>query len=345
MKRVIAYILIFICGMTYNCSAQADIHYSQFYETALLRNPALTGVFDKNYKVSAYYRSQWSSITSPYQTMQISGEYRLSMGHNSNDFLSLGLLGYNDIAGELEQKITGGYMSVNYNKSINTNNNSYLSVGFVGGALQYSFDPSKATFDNQFQAGVYDPTNPNMENIPEPRMNITDVGAGINYNFTAGNSQEATYMLGISGYHFSQPLFSYFKTFSYTQNIRWNLNAAMVRELNENVILQVHANYAQQGSYSEIIACALIGWRTFEAFSETSFEIYGGVGYRYQDAVVPIVKLRFKRASFGISYDVNTSKLQKASNSQGGLEITATLTGNYPPSRGAYRKTVCPRFN
>ena len=49
--------------------AQADIHFSQFYENSILRNPALTGVSSDNYKVVAYYRNQWSSVTNPYETM------------------------------------------------------------------------------------------------------------------------------------------------------------------------------------------------------------------------------------------------------------------------------------
>lgn len=324
--------------------AQADIHFSQFYETKILRNPALTGVFSDNYKISAYYRSQWSSITNPYQTLQISGEYRFSLGKYSDDFVSAGALGYNDQAGDLNQKISGFYAAINYNKSINPDNNSYLSFGFTGGYLQYSFDPTKATFNNQFLNGVFDPSNPSLENMPTPRMNLNDVGAGINYNFSSGKSREATYVLGVSGYHFTQPVFSYYKSFSYKQNIRWNFNAGMVRELTENILIQAHANFAQQGTYTEIIGGGLVGWRTFEAFSEPSFEIYAGLFYRLSDAFVPVIRLRYQHFGFGISYDVNTSTLSKASNMQGGLEITAFVTGNYPPSRGSYRKTVCPRF-
>ncbi len=328
-----------------NTYAQADIHFSQFYETALLRNPALTGVFDNNYKVGAYYRSQWASITYPYETMLLSGEYRLSLGRNANDFISIGALGYSDKVGDIDNKTTAGYLALNYNKSINTNNNSYLSVGFVGGHLQYSFDPTKATFNNQFLGGAYDPNSPSMETLPEPEMSLSDVGAGINYNFSAGRSLEATYLLGASCYHLTQPLFSYYGTYNYKHNMRWNINAAMARELTENIILKLHVNYARQGSFQEAIGGALLGWRKFEALAEPEFEIYAGIFYRYADAFVPIIKMRYKHASFGISYDVNTSKLSSASNMRGGLEVTAFLTGNYPPSRSPYKKTVCPRFN
>src|SRR5207248_5526427 len=99
--------------------------------------PGLTGVFSNNYKFSVYYRNQWSAITNPYQTFMANGEYRLALGRNGNDFLSFGLLGFTDQAGDLNQRISGVYPAVNYNKSINPNNNSYLSLGFVYGFLQY----------------------------------------------------------------------------------------------------------------------------------------------------------------------------------------------------------------
>jgi len=345
MKKIHFFILTFILFSPMYILAQADIHFSQFYETSLLRNPALAGVFSNNYKISVYYRDQWNTITNPYQTILINGEYRFSLGKYSNDYLSIGLLGYNDEAGDLSQKISAFYGAINYNKSINEDYNSYLSFGFAGGYMQYSFDPSKATFNNQFINGFFDPNNPSLENLPVPKMSLYDLGAGANYNFSLGESQESTFMFGVSGYHFTQPIFSYDRSYTYTQNIRFNVNASMVTQLNENIVLQLHANYAKQGSYDELIGGALIGWQSYEVLEEPTFQFYAGLLYRYQDAIIPIIKLKHDHLGIGLSYDVNTSTLKKASNAQGGFEITAFITGNYPPGRGTTRKTVCPRFN
>src|ERR1035437_6129354 len=135
---------IFIMLSPVHTFAQADIHFSQFYETSILRNPALTGVFEDDYKFGVYYRNQWSSITNPYNTTLFSAETHFAASNRSDDFFSFGLLGYADKAGSIDQKITAFYPAVNYNKAINPNHNTYLSVGFTGGYLQYSFDPSKA---------------------------------------------------------------------------------------------------------------------------------------------------------------------------------------------------------
>jgi hypothetical protein len=202
-----------------------------------------------------------------------------------------------------------------------------------------------ATFNSQFQGGVYSSANPSLENLPAPKMSLNDIGVGLNYNFSGGASQEATYVIGVSGYHFTQPVFSYYRSFNRTQNVRWNANAGMVRELSQNILLQVHANYAVQGPYQEVIGGALLGWKSFEAFAETEYELYAGILYRYMDAFIPLVKIRYKHAAFALSYDVNTSTLKAASNMRGGLEFTAFLTGDFPKNSGIYKKTVCPRFN
>ena len=45
-----------------------DINFSQFYELSLLRNPALGGFFKGDIKSTAAFRSQWGSVTVPFQT-------------------------------------------------------------------------------------------------------------------------------------------------------------------------------------------------------------------------------------------------------------------------------------
>jgi type IX secretion system PorP/SprF family membrane protein len=145
--------------------AQSDVHFSQFYETSIVRNPALVGIFTDNFKITGYMRSQWSSVTAPYQTGLANAEYRIALGRNSNDFLSLGLLGFMDKAGEIDEKISGFYPAINYNKCLNSNDRAYLSLGFTGGYVQYGFDPTKATFNNQFVGGFFSPANPSNDNL------------------------------------------------------------------------------------------------------------------------------------------------------------------------------------
>ena len=52
-----------------------DIHFSQIFETPLLRNPALEGLFSGDIRVQTVYRSQWNSVTNAYSTSSANVEY------------------------------------------------------------------------------------------------------------------------------------------------------------------------------------------------------------------------------------------------------------------------------
>jgi type IX secretion system PorP/SprF family membrane protein len=323
--------------------AQADIHFSQFYEESILRNPALTGVFSKDYKLGAYYRSQWASISNPYNTFLASAETHMQVRETSEDFVSFGLLAYYDKAGSIDQKITSVYPAINYNKSLNSDHNTFLSFGFTGGYIQYSFDPNKATFNNQYQNNKFNPSNPTLENLPNAKMNVWDLGAGVNFNTSAGPGNALTYVIGFSGYHFTQPKFSYYQKEGITQNMRINGNASMAWNMQDNVSSQIHVNYAMQGTYRELMVGGIINWVQATQGYDEVFLLSGGLFYRYQDAIIPVFKVSYRSLAFGISYDVNISTLQEASNMQGGYEFTLFYTGNFI-DRGIAKKTVCPKF-
>ncbi|WP_425273468.1 type IX secretion system membrane protein PorP/SprF [Pseudomonas morbosilactucae] len=72
MRKILVIILF--------CSPQLllsqDFSFSQFYEMPMLRNPALSGIFNGDIRVSSVYRNQWGSISVPFQTRAIGVEYK-----------------------------------------------------------------------------------------------------------------------------------------------------------------------------------------------------------------------------------------------------------------------------
>jgi hypothetical protein len=74
------------------------------------------------------------------------------------------------------------------------------------------------------------------------------------------------------------------------------------------------------------------------------FVLYGGATYRIGDAIAPIVKVDFESYSFGLSYDLNISKLKTASNLRGGMECTLVKSGMFSNPKWAKSRTICPEF-
>src|SRR5438552_6174149 len=68
-------LLLLLTGAGREVQAQVDPHFSQYYVYPSWLNPALTGAFDGNYRVSGIYRSQWGNISSPFQTTGVSADF------------------------------------------------------------------------------------------------------------------------------------------------------------------------------------------------------------------------------------------------------------------------------
>ena len=342
IKRTI-YALSVICLPT--VVAAQDIHFSQFYETSILRNPSLTGIFSGDYKVGVAYKSQWDAVSSKvFQTGMISAETRFPINQNINDFVSVGLLSYYDKAGSAGMQTLTAYPAINYNKSLEGENNSFLSLGFTGGYISRNFDPTKITTDNQYQGGRYDPANPTGENIPTQQITMWDLGTGLTFSSNGKESENTmTYYIGVAAYHFTKPRNSFFGNNDIYLGTRWNGTAGMSKKLNEYYAVQFHANYSKQGSHSELIAGGLIGWNKMDVVGNTPlFSLNFGVFYRVSDAIIPVLELKYKDFSIGTSYDMNVSTLKAASNLRGGFELNVFKTGLFNNPSFQKSRTICP---
>jgi type IX secretion system PorP/SprF family membrane protein len=325
------------------CQAQ-DIHFSQFYETAILRNPALMGTFDGDYKVAAVYRSQWSSISRPYVTGLITGEARLPVKGQSGDYFTAGLLAYYDKAGSIDLQSIALYPSLAFTKYLGSSR-SFLTAGFTGGYIQRSFDPAKASFNSQYNTnGGYDPNRPSGETLADNRISNWDMGAGLAIN-SGAEDNSYTYYAGVSAYHFTRPKRSFLSDNELVRlELKWNVAAGGSVRLTDQYGVQLHLNYARQGVYNEFIGGGLIGWkRVSDNESDPVLAIYGGVFYRVNDAAIPSFKLDYKQISFTASYDFTTSKLRPASNGAGGLEITVIQSGLFNSDKYERARTLCPK--
>ncbi len=331
-----------LAGSLWGSAAQAqDIHFSQFYETSVLRNPALTGIFDGDYKVTFQYRNQWSSISKPFQTAMVTGETRIAVNDEVDDYISIGLQAGYDKAGSISLQTVQLLPSINYNKSLENDRNTYLSLGFTGGYVERSFDRTKMTFNNQYVNGGYDPLNDNGEQLASNKFSYFDLGAGVSLNSGAGLDNKIKYYLGFAGYHFTGAKNSFYNNSEMKLKMRWSGNAGMRWSLNPDYDVYFHANYAVQGAYNELLLSGMVGYNMYDQTQEVMLSLYAGLVYRVQDAIVPVIKINYQQVAFAVSYDINMSSLKKASNGRGGMEISAFLTGK---KRNSYNRTKCPHL-
>src|SRR6187402_3095255 len=87
-------------------SAQTDPHFTQNYTYPMYINPAMAGQSSGDYRVSAIYRSQWSSMGSPYRTTGLSADAA------TDNNLALGINILNQSAGDAGFNYFNAYTSI-----------------------------------------------------------------------------------------------------------------------------------------------------------------------------------------------------------------------------------------
>ena len=76
-----------------------DLHFSQFQNSPLNHNPALTGIFSGDQRFAANYRHQWFSVPVEYLTFSASYDQKFRRD-GANSFWSAGALFNYDRAGD-----------------------------------------------------------------------------------------------------------------------------------------------------------------------------------------------------------------------------------------------------
>lgn len=336
----------FLCGLLIilglKGSAQ-DIHFSQFFEAPLLRNPALAGLFSGDLRLQTVYRTQWGSVTVPFQTTSLNGEVKMAVG-KSEDFLTIGAQVLLDKAGTIALTSTHVAPALNYHKSLSSDKNMYLSLGFMGGMVQRRFDNSKVTTNSQYDGTAYNGNLGNGENFSGTGYTYFDGTAGMSFNTQLGSEPENNMFIGVAYHHFNQAKkISFYSNGTAEMMPKWVYSAGAKMATTDNSYITMQADYTQQGSYKEIIAGAMLTYRLDDVENPRYF-IHGGAFLRLSDAFIPVAKIEMRPLAISVSYDANMSKLSTASTGRGGFEIALSYQKYLNKDNTSREAVRCPRF-
>jgi type IX secretion system PorP/SprF family membrane protein len=341
------------CGMkrclllaTIICSLQLkaqDIHFSQFFEAPLLRNPSLAGIFEGDIRVQGVYRDQWNSVTNAYRTGSFNAEYKMPIGRG-DDFFTTGLQVLYDKAGTVGLTTTHLLPAINYHKSLSGEKTMYLSMGFMGGIVQKRIDYSKITTDHQYGGGGYDPTLPTGEYFPNANLNYFDGSFGMSFNTTFGKEQMNTLFFGAAYHHFNRPKNSFYRDSRIELNPKYVFSAGIRFHISEYDYFTLQADQSTQGPFNETIGGALYSFKLGPDPETPDYTLHAGAFLRWKDALIPVIKVDKKPVSIAISYDVNVSQLKTASQSRGGFELSVAYIGFLDRYNSTRDKVLCPKF-
>ena len=338
--RATCFLLVLIAfGIT---TRAQDTHFSQFFETPILRNPGLSGIFDGDVRAQAVFRSQWASVTVPYTTGSLNAEYKFPAGKN-NDFVTAGLAVMYDRAGTINFTTTNLMPALNYHKSLSGNKTKYLSLGFMAGLVQRNIDRTKITTNNQFDGNGYNPSLPDGELFSQTNYGYFDAAVGMSFNSSIGDNT-GNYYAGIAFHHINTPQNSFYRNPLIETKSKWVISGGYKSNINENAALTILGDYSMQGDFSEAVFGAMYTYKPGGGTYKRSYFIHFGSFFRWNDAIIPIVKLDYMPFSFALSYDVNISTLNKASSGRGAFELSLTFIGFLDRENSSRNAVLCPRF-
>jgi type IX secretion system PorP/SprF family membrane protein len=336
LKNTKYLLTVFILIQSIFCTAQ-DIHFSQFFEAPLLRNPSLAGIYSGDIRVQAVYRDQWNSVTNAYKTGSLNAEYKMPIG-KGDDFLTAGIQLLNDRAGTISWVSTHVLPALNYHKSLSTSVNRYLSLGFMGGFVQRTIDRSKMTTNSTYD-GLGD-----GETFPSNKLTHLDGAVGLSFNTQLGDNPDNNMFVGGAYHHFHKPKNSFYKHSAVELDPKMVGSVGVRFSVTPNSYLTLQGDYTTQGKYNEAVMGALYGIKIGEDWDNPAYTLHGGAFLRVNDALIPVVKLDYHPFAFSLSYDVNMSKLKTSSYGRGGFEFGISYTGFTNRDNSSLNSVLCPRF-
>lgn len=304
-----------------------DIHFSQFYQAPARLNPALTGKFMGGYRLSGIYRTQWGSVTVPYETVNLSGDAR--------DFANVGGLGmgadlFYDKAGDGNLGTFSLNVSSSYTFGLLENGKHHMTFGAQVGWAKKQIDPSQLVFDNTGNSGE----------AFETGFSYMNVNAGVVWEtqFTRRNKLQ----LGLAVHNLTQPSYNFFTAEENELDLRFTVHGLYKFMLTENLDFIPGFNFQSQGPHSEFDAGMNVKY-TINQRKSTYRAVYLGLWTRANDAAYIVAAMDYNRLNVGMSYDINYSSLQVASRSRGAFEISMVYTFSDPlPTRERFK--TCPAY-
>ncbi len=342
MNRILLALIIVSSIMS---SSAQDIHFSQYSQSPLTLNPALTGLTPCTYRGVLNYRNQWASAVGPasYQTFAGSFDAGLWRDKMNGNIFGVGAMVYNDVSGDGSLTNLTMMGSFAYHQKLGDENH-YLSVGGQIGFVQKRVDYNKLIFESQIGANGIDPTLPSGE-YGDDNFSYLDVNAGVNWR--SRFSDNFAMQAGGAYFHLTEPT----ETF-YNYNVN-KLNAHYVGYgsfkigMGKNSVIIPSFLYMEQteGSNVQMNSGIDVGLQLEKGVSM----VYIGTHYRtvdnidVADALIVNLGLDYNNINFGLSYDINVSGLSTVTDYRGGIELSFIYWGCLDVNP-KMKPIDCPRF-
>ena len=311
-------ILILIFYFAVNALAQ-DVHFSQFLANSFVLNPAMVGVQKNDYKATLHRKSQWASVSIPFTTFTLALERKDILPSHS-----IGIQFLNDIAGDSRFKTSG--LNFTYVKSVATSKENTFRFGAEFGLFQRSIVVDDLVFINP-------------ENLSNFNFTFPDISFGVvNQNYL---NEDLLFETGIAFFHINKPKQSFTDDDAVRLHQKINFHTALNYAYTDNLSIQPKLVFSNHDSDKEfLLGCGV----NYLLEGEKDILLKSGIADRFNDALILYFGAEIDGLSYAVSYDVNTSSLNNASNNKGGFEFALVYQWKSKKKIKIVEQEICPKY-
>jgi type IX secretion system PorP/SprF family membrane protein len=290
-----------------------DLHLSQYESSPQYLNPAMTGMFNGDYRINAHHRSQWRSIaTKPFNTSALS----FDMPYKK---IKAGAFILNNRAGAGSYNVLNFVLSAAYDYSFKKNPHHHIAAGIQAGVIHKSVNMEKLYFSTQYNSsngGGFNTDISSGEIFSNASIILPEANIGLMY-FHSDVRKKINPFLGFSAFHLTEPNESFFGVVNKLPR-RYLLHAGARINISEKLYLLMHSLAMQQTNDRETVNTFLANYY----LKSSDVLLLAGATYRSRDAVIAHTGIKYGHYTYRFSYDINTSSLSAISNGKGGFELS-----------------------
>jgi type IX secretion system PorP/SprF family membrane protein len=282
-----------------NVLVSQDIHFSNFYSTPLIINPANTGNYIGDWRISTYTRQQKDQGIDVYKTSMLAFDmpvyYYQQMG-------SIGLIYIHDNSSSNTLLVNKLFLSLAHFIKISAN--SYLHMGFQIGLVHKKISDGFLSLPDQFDMGTgyFNPNMPTQEVFEKNKFSYLDLNWGVIWS---RKTKKVNSEIGLAMFHYNKPEENFLGIRNQLPP-RYLIHGFFEINVKNNLYCKPKLLYTNHNKSDELLIGQDIGIRIENAGSKSEF--YIGCFYRAgfgknQDAMLFKTGFDFKSISLGICYD------------------------------------------
>jgi type IX secretion system PorP/SprF family membrane protein len=284
--------LVILTMFGYFSQAQQVSLNSHYMINDFILNPAIAGSNPEYIPLTMTVRKQWAGFQGAPITQHFTTHADVG-----GDF-GLGLHFFNDLTGPTRR--SGFNLATSYGLQLDNKNEHRLRFGLSFVLFEHVFDRNKITYEQPYDPTIE--TNYNQHIIPDANFGMF--------------------------YHKDSTIFGGFSVMHLVQSRRDLTSVSSAFENGINRMYYLYGGYNYKIDEDFTLRPSLL--MQFQANAPLSFDVntlveyqytyWGGVSYRFKDAVAIILGMNYNNFTFAYSYDITTSDIRRYSS--GSHEIT-----------------------